>query len=97
MVFDLVIETHILSVIPKLIQINVIPCNIFITVPGRFAPNPVRPDTSNSPSYAIFLDIYNNNKYQMSNNESEQRNFTHLIRCQTKSKAIHFFLYTTNK
>jgi hypothetical protein len=23
------------------------------------------------------------------NNESEQRNFTHLIRCQTKSKAIH--------
>ena len=43
MVFDLVIETHILSVIPKLIQINVIPCNIFITVPGRFAPNPVRP------------------------------------------------------
>ena len=25
----------------------------------------------------------------MSNNESEQRNFTHLIRCQTKSKAIH--------
>ena len=45
MVFDLVIETHILSVIPKLIQINVIPCNIFITVPGRFAPNPVRPDS----------------------------------------------------
>ena len=25
----------------------------------------------------------------MSNNESEQRNFTHLIRCQTKSEAIH--------
>jgi hypothetical protein len=25
----------------------------------------------------------------VSNNESEQRNFTHLIRCQTKSEAIH--------
>jgi hypothetical protein len=37
--------------------------------------------------------IFNNNKYQISyqvsNNESEQRNFTHLIRCQTKSEAIH--------
>jgi hypothetical protein len=46
--------------------------------------------TSNSPN---FSDIYNNNKYQISyqvsNNESEQRNFTYLIRCQTKSEAIH--------
>ena len=37
--------------------------------------------------------IFNNNKYQISyqvsNNGSEQRNFTHLIRCQTKSEAIH--------
>ena len=51
-------------------------------------------EKSNSPSYANFWDIYyNNNKYQIlyqvSNNESEQRNFTHLIRYQTKSKAIH--------
>jgi hypothetical protein len=37
--------------------------------------------------------IFNNNKYQISylvsNNESEQRNFAHLIRYQTKSEAIH--------
>jgi hypothetical protein len=26
---------------------------------------------------------------QVSNKESEQRNFTHLIRCQTKGEAIH--------
>ena len=41
--------------------------------------------------------IFSNNKYQISyqvsNNESEQRNFTHLIRCQTKSEAIYNFKY----
>ena len=26
---------------------------------------------------------------QVSNNERKQRNFTHLMRCQTKSEAIH--------
>ena len=55
MVFDLVIETHVLSVIPKFIQINVIPCNIFITVPGRFAPKSRSPPESFRPDSLLSL------------------------------------------